>query len=965
MQTDASEERLSKYELLRLLGAGGMGEVYLARDTVLQRQVAIKFVSPSQLGDRGANARLLREARAAATLDHPGICPIYDVQVDASGRTCIVMQYVEGETLAARLARGAIDPAEARELAAAIADALAAAHAHGIVHRDLKPQNVMLMPDGRPKLLDFGIAESSVPADAAAEVVTRTATSAWAPGAIVGTPAYTSPEQVLRKPIDARSDLFSLGTVLFECLTGQAAFQAASDIETWARVVYAISPPPSSIDPRVPASLDAIVARLLAKEPEQRYASAQDAASALRRGEGGVAGPVEAPRQNRVRPALAAVAAVAAIAFAGYGGWRALHPRPAPPPAAAQEYYDRGLQYLRDGAYARAEKVLAAAVGIHPPFPAALARLAEARNELDEEASAQDAIVRIGDMTRGGLVLPKADAIRVDAISALLENDLSRAEAGYRTLADAGPRDRGAWLDLARVRQEAGLRVEAEQAARRALQVSPNDAAAHLRLASLAADAVHRDDAIREFKEAERLYALDSLTEGQAEALLQQAIFLDTIGAFDESRRALDAADRYLTLAESPYQQARATMLRSSLAGSKGDIALARRLADSAVATAQAAGLNTIAADALIQVGLTSTQLGEYEAARSDLEHGVDLAKRSGAKRVALRGTLQLASVYLQLHQPQDAENLATGMLDFARRGQYRRYEMIASNIIARSLEHRDPRRSVEMAKRVLAAADSLHDNVEVGAALEVLAGPMTGLGDLPGALAVRTRLEALHRAQHDTGLLPYDLTNRAELLIELGRFDEAETALRELDAGVAAGSPLFRGRARRAALLRTLAAAERLDRDGVLFHAQSIIDGTVNLKAPDASHFFALALAAPFRRPVDTVALAPTAGNVDAELRYWRAVAFLSMHATRAAAAEIDDGLAQLIKVPSQELEWRLAAVGASAAREGGDASKADAMRTRAQGALNAVRAAWKSDVEAYEGRPDLTRWRRAAGVS
>ncbi len=282
MQADASEERLPKYHLIRQLGSGGMGEVYLARDAMLRRDVAIKFVSAARLADPAANARLLREARAAATLDHPGICPVYDVQLDRAGHVAIVMQYVEGETLSQRLTRGPLAPAEALALAAAIADALAAAHAHGIVHRDLKPQNVMVTPDGRPKLLDFGIAQADVPTVAVDEIATHTATSAWAPTAMIGTPAYMSPEQVLRKTIDARSDLFSLGAVLFECLTGQPAFLAASDIETWARVVYASPAAPSSFNPRVPASLDAIVARLLAKDPEERFGSAADVATALR-----------------------------------------------------------------------------------------------------------------------------------------------------------------------------------------------------------------------------------------------------------------------------------------------------------------------------------------------------------------------------------------------------------------------------------------------------------------------------------------------------------------------------------------------------------------------------------------------------------------------------------------------------------------------------------------------------------
>jgi tetratricopeptide (TPR) repeat protein len=307
-----------------------MGEVYLARDLVLGRQVAIKVVSAAHTADPAANARLLREARAAATLDHAGICSVYDVQVDRDGRTYIVMQYVEGETLAQRLARGPLDVASALQLAAEVADALAVAHTNGIIHRDLKPQNIMLGAGGRPKLLDFGIAHVDVPPEAAAEIATHTATEDWSSGAIVGTPAYMSPEHVLRRPVDARSDLFSLGAVLFECLTGRPAFQATSDIETWGRVVYVAPPAPSSINPQVPAAADAVVSRLLAKEPAERFASASEAARALR-AVPGIESAFEGRRRHRALT-VAAVLFVAALGVTGWAGWMKWH---TPPPQVA------------------------------------------------------------------------------------------------------------------------------------------------------------------------------------------------------------------------------------------------------------------------------------------------------------------------------------------------------------------------------------------------------------------------------------------------------------------------------------------------------------------------------------------------------------------------------------------------------------------------------------------------------
>jgi tRNA A-37 threonylcarbamoyl transferase component Bud32/tetratricopeptide (TPR) repeat protein len=963
MQTDASEERLSKYELIRPLGAGGMGEVYLAHDTVLRRQVAIKFVSPSNQADAMANARLLREARAVAALDHPGICPVYDVSVDSRGRTCIVMQYVEGETLAERLQRGPLAPSDALHIGADIADALAVAHAHGIVHRDLKPQNVILTADGRPKLLDFGIAYADVPPDAVAQIATHTATTDWSAGAIVGTPAYMSPEQVLRKPFDGRSDLFSLGAVLFECLTGTPAFRADSAIDTWARVVYVTPPAPSTLNPRVPAAADAAIARLLAKEPEARFASASEAAHAVRQAASGAAGS-----GLPMRRLAAAAAVMGAIALGGYGAWRLTRERPLPPPPpAAKEYYDRGLQYLRDGAYARAGKALTAAVEIHREYPQALARLAEAYNELDEETRAQKALLRIGDITRAGLVLPRDVAVRVDAISALIERDLPRAEAGYRALTDQSPQDRGAWLDLARVRQVAGHKVDAHQAAEQALKISPNYAAAHLRLGSLAAEALRRDEAVKEFKEAARLYALDSVTEGQAEAMLQRAYFLDAIGDSTASRQVLQEAEKLLALAESPYQQVRAAMLRSSLAASAGDLKGAGRVADEAVKLAQGANLDTVAADALIQWGTTLWLARDYDAARTDLERGIALAKGSGAKLVALRGTLQLASLYLEIDQPADANNLASGMLDFAHY-RYPRFEMIALSIVARSQEQTDPRTAEKSARQVLAMARALQDDREVAGALDGLVGPALVLGSLPEVLDLRTQLEQLYRQQQDTNNLAQDLAGRADMLIRLGRLDQATEPLREIDAGAAAGNQVYASRARRVSLLRAMAAVESRDFPAATRHAQDVLARSATMKSPDITQITAealLAVATPGRRTVLRAWPRVKPSAAERELRYWRGIALLTMGDFTGAEAEAGAALADIDRRPSAEFEWRMTAIAAAAARRRGDETKGGQMAARAQGALDSLRAAWKVDAVDYERRADLTDLRRAAGIS
>ena len=242
-----------------------MGSVYLARDLTLNRDVAIKFISPGKALEPIARERLVREAKAAAGLDHPNICSVYDVIVEPGGRAAIVMQYVKGASLADILRVGPTEPAAALAIATDVARALAAAHTQGIVHRDVKPANIMVTPDGRAKLLDFGVARYDDMSVAAREA--STATELTSANLMVGTPSYMSPEQAQKRPLDGRSDLFSLGVVLFECLTGSRPFKGQSPLEILAAILHQQPPIPSSLRPGVNALHDALCLKLLAKNP--------------------------------------------------------------------------------------------------------------------------------------------------------------------------------------------------------------------------------------------------------------------------------------------------------------------------------------------------------------------------------------------------------------------------------------------------------------------------------------------------------------------------------------------------------------------------------------------------------------------------------------------------------------------------------------------------------------------------
>ena len=309
--------RLGAYEISAKLGEGGMGEVYLGRDTKLARNVAIKVLHHEDGADADSNRRLLREARAAARLDHPNICAIYEVG-EADGLGFIVMQLVEGETLETRLRRGPISVVEAVALGAEIADALGEAHAHGIVHRDIKPANIMITSRGQAKVMDFGVAAITPDRATAGETMTSTAV---VDSPLAGSLPYMSPEQLEGGPIDGRSDVFTLGGLLYEAVTGHRPFAGASAPATISAILTSEPPPLSAHRAGVPDQLERILRKALAKRRDERYQSMADFAVDLRRLLSDPDARTAAPVPHRLRPSRLFVLAGAALVVAVGAGW--------------------------------------------------------------------------------------------------------------------------------------------------------------------------------------------------------------------------------------------------------------------------------------------------------------------------------------------------------------------------------------------------------------------------------------------------------------------------------------------------------------------------------------------------------------------------------------------------------------------------------------------------------------------
>ena len=353
-----SGTKLGPYEIQSPLGAGGMGEVYRARDKRLDRQVAIKVLPAGLSSDIALKQRLEREAKAVSKLSHPHICTLYDIG-HQDGVDFLVMEYLEGETIEHRLLKGPLPPDQTLRYATQIADALAKAHKLGITHRDLKPANVMLTKSGA-KLMDFGLAKQSGGASLADELTEMTVEQAklTSDGMIVGTFQYMAPEQVEGKEADARTDIFAFGELIHEMATGKPAFSGRSRASLIAAILTAEPPSITQLQPLTPPALERVVKKCLAKDPEERWQSASDLASELQwitttsQSGSTSAAPVKSGWRANTPWWLVGALTVVLVLAAGtwmVGRWSAVKPQPRFTRLTYQQGYISNARFAKDG----------------------------------------------------------------------------------------------------------------------------------------------------------------------------------------------------------------------------------------------------------------------------------------------------------------------------------------------------------------------------------------------------------------------------------------------------------------------------------------------------------------------------------------------------------------------------------------------------------------------------------------
>jgi serine/threonine protein kinase/Tfp pilus assembly protein PilF len=809
-------QTVSHYRILDKLGEGGMGVVYLAEDTHLGRRVAVKFLSSATSDTHHFKARFLREARAASQLSHPHIATIYDYGETEEGFPFIVMEEVKGKPLSDLLREGELTLARAIEIVEDVASALTEAHEHGIIHRDIKPSNVFINERGQVKVLDFGLAKQINEEHAQADPDARTLLAIHTRSDIVvGTPLYLSPEQAMSAPVDGRSDLFALGTLLYECVAGRPAFSGASVIEIGAQIIHVDPPPPSTFNPNVPPELDRITMKALQKKADARYQTASEMIEDLREMRGVVSGDthrikrlrgddphrtgdVSGPRQTNRSSALltlkdglrrprvslgfviAAVLLTGAALLATIYLWRA---GPHKVSAEAQGWYNRGVEALRRGEYYQASKALDKAIEIDDKYAMAHARLAESWMEMGYADNAKDEMLRVSTLVPDRSVLAQTDALYLEAINALVSNDFTRAIKAYDEVARLTPDEAHVYVDLGRAYEKNEEPLKAIENYVHATNIDPQNALAYLRVGALYGRQNNMPGAIAAFDKAKATYEPSASIEGQASVLYERGYIFINARKLDEARADLQQALDLATASGNDFQRISALLQLSRLSYNEGEMEKSQSYASEAINFAQQHGLHDLMALGLNNLGYRFFVNSNYEEAEKNYKQGLEFAKRSKSRLPEALILQNLGSMYIQQLRTDEGLSLAQQALTFFEQGQYRFNIHVCLTVIGRGNRRKgDYEAALKAFQQTLDLAQQSNYPAEIAFSYGEIATVLAEQERYPEALNLYDQSYEIHKSLNDRRNMAYSLINHGRLLWQLGRYDEARTALREAE---------------------------------------------------------------------------------------------------------------------------------------------------------------------------------------
>jgi tetratricopeptide (TPR) repeat protein/tRNA A-37 threonylcarbamoyl transferase component Bud32 len=990
-------EIVSHYRITEKLGEGGMGVVYLAEDKHLKRRVAIKFLSST---DHHYRARFIREARAVSALSHPNIATVHDYGETELGTPFIVMEYVKGKTLSEILDEG-LTMRRAVEIITAIAEALSEAHEHGIVHRDIKPSNIVVNERGQVKVLDFGLVknmfdQSSSGVDLDADTLYSTQTRS---DVIVGTPLYLSPEQATGKAIDGRSDLFALGALLYEALTGQSAFSGSSVLEIGAQIIHVNPEPPSSINKRIPPELDIITMKALEKKVEARYQSAQEMISDLKKVMGRLSGESVTIAARASRPGtngdrgstsvlqtlttslrrerFSLTSIMAAVLLTGLAIWGAYHFWPRryyQPSAAALSWYDRGSDAMRNGAYYQASKMLDQAIAIDGNYALARARLAQAWTELDYTDRAKDELLAA---TAHRTEMSPKDVLYLDAITATVRRDFASAVKSYTAIAQESPEDPQGYVDLGYAYENDGNTDKAIENYEKAISLNNGQyATAYLRAGAVYRRKQNAEKAKSLFDTAEKLFSAASNNEGLNEVLHLRGILYRERGRYDDARaqfqRALDSAR---TLGNEAQQITELIEL-SYLASTNGDSAESENFAHQAVTFAQQNHLELLAAGGLLELGNSYSSRGDYPKAEEYFKQAISFAQANKGRVREARGFLNLGGLYIQTLRVDDGLKLVQQAMDYFEANNYPGNVSLCLTQIGRGYRRKgNYPLALEALNKKLELAKQGGNQVSVADCYAEIGAVLIDQQDYPAALTHYDNSLKIYQSVNNKLRLVFNKVNLGNILWRLGRYDEAHAILAEASATMDESKGDFKQLFPVLPMIeseiflsqRRLSDAQARSSEAVTMAGKDYTDVAIEAK-------FVLGLAKALSGDgkggqticEEAVNLASSLGDVNLQAQAMLAQAEAALKANFPEAARtLAIQAQQRFATGSQlESEWRAWLTAAQASQQLGDKPKADEQLNQARSARARLEQQWGAEAfKTYISRPDIQVYSKELG--
>jgi serine/threonine protein kinase len=797
-------QTVSHYRILGKLGEGGMGIVYLAEDVLLERRVAVKTLNV-ELGKQHYRQRFLREARAVSALHHPNIAVVHDYGETSEGQPFIVMELVTGQTLNDLLHKDTLTLARVIEILEDVTEAISEAHRCGIIHRDIKPSNIAIDERNDVKVLDFGLAKN-INANASGsnkEKPRALVDTQTREGIVIGTPYYLSPEQALSSHVDARSDIFSLGSLLYECVTGRPPFSGASAVEICAQIIRDNPRPPSELNPRVPPELDRIILKALAKKKEERYQTANELLADLRLVRLTLQDEACVARLNHVpashvswfrslsalsislqKPGFLVGAFLTALAI-GLVVWAAIAwqhniAQPSPPSANAIYWYKQGVNALHEGTYQKAVSALQKCLSVDNRFPLAHARLAEALIELDDIDKAKNEQLSLSTALLDGSAMPALDALRLQAINLMLTGDAERAIEKFQEIVRQAPdaEKPEAYIDLGRAYERIEEIEKAEASYVEATRLNPQLIAGFMRLGALLGRSQQSsEEALSAFSVAEEHYQILNDVEGQAEVFYQRGLLFMARRELEEAGNQLNQALAKAAAINSKYQQIRIRLQLSSVYAIEGQTVLAQQQASEVLQYAKANNLENYVPQGLLALGNALMVREAYDEAEKAFEQALAIATFYKGLRAQARALLSLASLNSH-HREKTAQVIeyAEKALAFYQKGSYRRQIMQAHAILGHAYDQQgDYTRARNAFDQQLQLAEKINDRTQTASAREGLGIVFSHQEQYPSALSHFDESYKLYESLKMSVNTGHVHLNRANVYWQMGRYKDAQ----------------------------------------------------------------------------------------------------------------------------------------------------------------------------------------------